>query len=68
MEVLSHLGQNHNHELSPHITNQKVIQLLNQPLISRDEANYLLEHSNLPLFIDGGKLYMEDDDREWIIG
>lgn len=56
-----------NDESSNNITNKKAQAILDSPLISRDEAEYLLQHSDLPLFIDGGKMYMEDDDREWII-
>lgn len=56
-----------NDESSNNIINKKAQAILDSPLISRDEANYLLQHSDLPLFIDGGKMYMEDDDREWII-
>ena len=56
-----------NDEISNNITDKKVQVILDSPLISRDEANYLLQHSDLPLFITEGKMYMEDNDKEWII-
>lgn len=60
-------GQNSNHELSPQSNNSKVQVLLSQPILSRDEADFLLTHSDLPLFIEDGKMYMEDTEKEWII-
>lgn len=56
-----------NHELSPQLNNPKVQALLSQSILSRDEANFLLTQSDLPLFIEKGKMYMEDAEKEWII-
>lgn len=66
-DVLSTLGQNSNHELSPQSNNPKVQRLLSQSILSRDEADFLLTQSGLPLFIERGKMYMEDAEKEWII-
>lgn len=60
-------GQNFNHELSPQSNNPKVQALLSQSILSRDEANFLLTQSDLPLFIEKGKMYLEDAEKEWII-
>lgn len=57
----------HFHEGENNPTTKKIMTLLNQPLISHDEVNFLLEHCDLPLFIDGEKLCCDNDDKEWII-
>ena len=50
-----------------HGQNPEVQRLLSQSILSRDEANFLLTQSDLPLFIENGKMYMEDVEKEWII-
>ena len=57
----------HFHEAANNPISKRVEAILNSPLISRDEAAYLLEHSDLPLYMVENKLYLEDDDREWNI-
>ena len=57
----------HFHETTNNPISKRVETILNSPLISEGEAAYVLEHSDLPLYIVGKKLYMEDDDREWNI-
>lgn len=67
VSVLSQLGQNPNHDFSLNPLGQKVQTILSSPLISESEAAFLMEHSGLPLYKEGNKLVMEDDDREWVI-
>lgn len=57
----------HFHEAANNPISKRVETILNSPLISEGEAAYVLEHSDLPLYIVGKKLYIEDDDREWNI-
>ena len=57
----------HFQEAANNPISKRVEAILNSPLISHDEAAYLLEHSDLPLYMVDNKLYLEDDDREWNI-
>ena len=57
----------HFHEAANNPISKRVETILNSPLISEGEAAFLMEHSDLPLYREGNKLVMEDDDREWNI-
>ena len=55
------------HEPANNPISKRIETILNSPLISEGEAAFLMEHSDLPLYREGNKLVMEDDDREWNI-
>jgi hypothetical protein len=55
----------HFHEAANNPISKRIETILNSPLISEGEAAFLMEHSDLPLYREGNKLVMEDDDREW---
>lgn len=57
----------HFHEAANNPISKRIETILNSPLISEGEAAFLMEHSDLPLYREGNKLVMEDDDREWNI-
>ena len=57
----------HFHEPANNPISKRIETILNSPLISEGEAAFLMEHSDLPLYREGNKLVMEDDDREWNI-
>lgn len=57
----------HFHEPANNPISKRMETILNSPLISEGEAAFLMEHSDLPLYREGNKLVMEDDDREWNI-
>ena len=57
----------HFHEAANNPISKRIEAILNNPLISEGEAAFLMEHSDLPLYREGNKLVMEDDDREWVI-
>lgn len=57
----------HFHEAANNPMSKRMEAILNSPLISEGEAAFLMEHSDLPLYREGNKLVMENDDREWII-
>lgn len=57
----------HFHEAANNPISKRIETILNSPLISEGEAAFLMEHSDLPLYREGNKLVMEDDDREWVI-
>lgn len=57
----------HFHEPANNPISKRIETILNSPLISEEEAAFLMEHSDLPLYREGNKLVMEDDDREWNI-
>lgn len=57
----------HFHEAANNPISKRIEAILNSPLISEGEAAFLMEHSDLPLYREGNKLVMEDDDREWVI-
>lgn len=57
----------HFHEAANNSISKRIETILNSPLISEGEAAFLMEHSDLPLYREGNKLVMEDDDREWNI-
>lgn len=57
----------HFHESANNPISKRIETILNSPLISEGEAAFLMEHSDLPLYREGNKLVMEDDDREWNI-
>ncbi len=57
----------HFHEAANNPISKRIETILNSPLISEGEAAFLMEHSDLPLYREGNKLVMEDDDREWMI-
>lgn len=57
----------HFHEAANNSISKRIETILNSPLISEGEAAFLMEHSDLPLYREGNKLVMEDDDREWVI-
>lgn len=57
----------HFHEAANNPVSKRIEAILNSPLISEGEAAFLMEHSDLPLYREGNKLVMEDDDREWVI-
>ena len=57
----------HSHEPANNPITKRIETILNSPLISEGEAAFLMEHSDLPLYREGNKLVMEDDDREWNI-
>lgn len=57
----------HFHEPANNPISKRIETILNSPLISEGEAAFLMEHSDLPLYREGNKLVMEDDNREWNI-
>lgn len=57
----------HFHEAANNSISKRIETILNSPLISEGEAAFLMEHSDLPLYREGNKLVIEDDDREWVI-
>lgn len=57
----------HFHEAANNPISKRIEVILNSPLISEGEAAFLMEHSDLPLYREGNKLVMENDDREWVI-
>lgn len=61
------LTEFHFHEAANNPISKRMEAILNSPLISEGEAAFLMEHSDLPLYREGNKLVIEDDDREWII-